>query len=80
MSDLRGSGAIEQDADVIVMLHREDHVKEKKAGEPNEVSRAKLFCVKNRNGGTGDFELYYSPWIHRFEDPWKTLIEKEARQ
>jgi len=71
LADLRGSGSIEQVADVVLMLWREDHAKKKKAGEPNQMSVAHIFCAKNRNGGVGDIDLNYFPWKHKFEDTWQ---------
>ncbi len=63
MSDLRESGAIEQDADVIMLLHREDYFKrtEENAG------LAQLIIAKQRNGPTGDVTLRFFREFMRFE-------------
>ena len=55
LSDLRDSGSIEQDADVVLFIHREDKY-DKDSGKPNI---AKIIIAKHRNGPTGDLELYF---------------------
>jgi replicative DNA helicase len=67
MSDLRESGAIEQDADLIVFLHREDYY----AGEniPSDYGRTtEIIVAKQRNGRTGKIELLFFPSQFRFEN------------
>ena len=54
LSDLRDSGSIEQDADVVMFIHRED--KQNKDAPPNV---AKIMIEKHRNGPTGHIELYF---------------------
>ncbi|KKS98266.1 MAG: Replicative DNA helicase, partial [Candidatus Giovannonibacteria bacterium GW2011_GWA1_43_15] len=56
LSDLRDSGAIEQDADVVIFIHREDLVKEN-SDRPNQ---ADLLIEKHRNGPTGKATLYFN--------------------
>ena len=83
MSDLRESGAIEQDADIILMLHREGYYNmgEEKGNEMVDVSKnndteAEVLVVKNRHGSTGDvklnwikeFTLFTTPELHRDEN------------
>lgn len=55
LSDLRDSGSIEQDADVVMFIHREDKMKED-SGRPNI---AEILIEKHRNGPTGKVELYF---------------------
>ena len=67
MSDLRESGAIEQDADVVILLHREDYYHHSdKDYEPD--SRAELIIAKQRNGPTATVELVFRERIARFEN------------
>ena len=54
LSDLRDSGSIEQDADVVMFIHRED--KHNKDAPPNI---AKIMIEKHRNGPTGHIELFF---------------------
>ena len=63
MSDLRESGSIEQDADVIILLHREDYYDPTK--RPGEVD---LNIAKQRNGPTGKVKLTFRREILRFEN------------
>jgi replicative DNA helicase len=60
LSDLRDSGAIEQDADIVVFLYRDEYYKEPKAGEQ---SVAECIVAKNRHGSTGTVKL---GWIGQF--------------
>ncbi len=55
LSDLRESGAIEQDADVVLMIYREDKYAENSLN-PNI---AKIIVGKHRNGPTGNVDLYF---------------------
>lgn len=57
LSDLRDSGSIEQDADVVMFLHREDRGKEEV--DPNKVNIVEILIEKHRNGPTGSIKLYF---------------------
>ena len=67
MSDLRESGSIEQDADVIMLLHREDYYHR---GEPDhvETNTADIIIAKQRNGPTGIVQLMFNGKYTRFEN------------
>jgi replicative DNA helicase len=56
LSDLRDSGSIEQDADVVMFIHREDKYKE----ESERTNIAEILIEKHRNGETGKVELYFN--------------------
>lgn len=55
LSDLRDSGSIEQDADVVMFIHRDDKINENST-KPNI---AEILIEKHRNGPTGKIELYF---------------------
>lgn len=63
MSDLRESGSIEQDADIILMLYREDYYKDSSDTPPEDirVDEAELIISKNRHGPTGSVPLAWNP-------------------
>ena len=64
LSDLRDSGSIEQDADVVMFIHREDKMnKDKEAERPNI---AEILVEKHRNGPTGHAELFFDGAHVRF--------------
>ena len=69
LSHLRESGAIEQDADVVMFVHREEyyHTKEK-AEELGIVGQGLLIVAKQRNGPTDDIKLQWSSKYTRFRD------------
>jgi replicative DNA helicase len=62
LSDLRESGAIEQDADIVLLLHRPEYY------DPNDrPGEADLIVAKNRNGATGTVKLVFLRHCTRFE-------------
>jgi replicative DNA helicase len=67
LSDLRESGAIEQDADVVGFIYRDEYYN---ATEENE-NKAEIIIAKQRNGPTGTIELAFIKEFTRFEDLWK---------
>ena len=73
LSDLRDSGAIEQDADIVVFLYRDEYYKEPKAGEQ---SVAECIVAKNRHGSTGTVKL---GWIGQFTKFITQDLEHEER-
>ena len=58
LSDLRDSGSIEQDADVVMFIHRED--KAKNTDEAEKTNIAEILIEKHRNGATGKVELFFN--------------------
>ncbi len=64
MSDLRESGSLEQDADMVILLHREDAY-EKESTRPGE---ADLIVAKHRNGATRDLTVAFQGHYSRFVD------------
>lgn len=69
LSDLRESGSIEQDADVVMFIYREDYY------EPDTEKKGitQLLIKKHRNGPIGDVEVYFHPEYRRF-----TTIDKKT--
>lgn len=69
LSHLRESGAIEQDADVVMFIHREEyyHTKEK-ADELGVTGQASLIVAKQRSGPTGDVKLSWNSQFTRFNN------------
>ena len=67
MSDLRESGSIEQDADVIMLLHREDYYRMSEPDfDPDNI--AEVIIAKQRNGPTGTVKLTFLSKTTRFEN------------
>lgn len=71
MSDLRESGSIEQDADIVSFLYRSDYYRSEDADgnevqEPSDVSTVEVIVAKNRNGQTGTAELAFMKRYNRF--------------
>jgi replicative DNA helicase len=65
LSDLRESGALEQDADLVLMLFRPDMYPDAK---PEDAGKAELIIAKQRNGPTGTVHLAFLKQHTRFED------------
>jgi replicative DNA helicase len=75
MSDLRESGSIEQDADVVILLHREDYYHR---GEEDYIqdNNAELIIAKQRNGPTGVVSLVFREKYTRFENA--SFVEEQS--
>ena len=78
MSDIRDSGSIEQDADIVIMLYRADYYSDSgknKEGEEqqvgfevnNPISPVEAYVRKNRNGGTGCVKFIFDKPISTFD-------------
>lgn len=64
LAQLRGSGSIEQDADVVMFLHR-DRIKD---GDSIAAQDAKIILAKQRNGACGDIDIMFLPSYSKFEN------------
>jgi replicative DNA helicase len=67
LSDLRESGSIEQDADMVLMLFREAYYKPNDE-DPKVKNGATIIVAKNRNGPTGEVNLYFHKEYTRFDN------------
>lgn len=67
MSDLRESGSIEQDADVVMLMHREDYYHRAQADYTPD-NKVELIIAKQRNGPTGIVNLIFREKYTRFEN------------
>ena len=67
MSDLRESGAIEQDADIILMMYREEYYKP----DTQEKGVAEVIIGKHRNGPTGMVKLTFLGEYTKFQNAAK---------
>jgi replicative DNA helicase len=65
LSDLRESGSIEQDADVVMFIYREDYYKREDSEQPG---LAQILVQKHRNGPTGSIDLFFHPERTLFRD------------
>ncbi|MGH2414048.1 MAG: DnaB-like helicase C-terminal domain-containing protein, partial [Microcystaceae cyanobacterium] len=68
LSDLRDSGRIEEDADVVLALYRDEYYN----GDSPDRGIAEILVLKNRNGATGTVKLLFEPQFSRF----KNLIKR----
>ncbi len=74
LSDLRDSGSIEQDADLVLFIHREDKYKD--ADEKTNI--AEILVEKHRNGPVGKVELYFDEKMTTFMDLEKSQFSDFA--
>jgi replicative DNA helicase len=72
LSDLRDSGSIEQDADLVMGIYRGDIY------EPNTDVGAKLLILKQRNGPTGEVRLVFNTTFARFDERAEPYQERLA--
>ncbi len=70
LSDLRESGAIEQDADMVIFIHRPEYYHLYKDENGNDLrGKAVIIIAKHRNGAVGDVLLTFKGQYARFENP-----------
>ena len=75
LSDLRESGAIEQDADMVLFIHRPEYYKIYKDDKGNDLrGMAEIIIAKHRNGAVGDVLLRFKAEYARFQNPDDDMI------
>lgn len=81
LSDLRESGAIEQDADIVMFIYRDDYYENyNRDGESDDNAKsmnkgkAEIIISKQRNGPVGSLDLLFQSNITKFKNPMKTDI------
>ena len=77
LSDLRESGAIEQDADIVMFIYRDDYYRDNEEDTENATpkgneGKSEIIIAKHRNGPTGMVELLFQSNITKFKNPIKT--------
>ena len=78
LSDLRESGAIEQDADIVMFIYRDDYYNREEGDDAPKATgkegKSEIIIAKQRNGPVGNFELLFQGNITKFKNPIKTDI------
>ncbi len=77
MADLRESGSIEQDADIVMFLYRDDYYTKEESTKKNVVD---ISIAKNRSGTIGDFQLLFNRNMSTFSNMSQTSAEAYARE
>lgn len=78
LSDLRESGSIEQDADIVMFIYRDEYYRKNEDGEDEEAIKAaakgesEIIIAKHRNGGLATVKLLFQGNITKFKNPIKT--------
>ena len=72
LSDLRESGAIEQDADVVMFVHREGYYER---DNPELKNKAQIIVAKQRNGPIGDVDLLFFDSLTKFKNKMKPVVD-----
>ena len=69
LSDLRESGSIEQDADVVAFIHREAYYNRDEGLSEADKAKSEIILAKQRNGPTGVIYLNFNSRSTRFDSP-----------
>ncbi len=68
LADLRESGSIEQDADIVMFINRKDYYKAKDQLGKNDNAETDIIIAKHRKGGTGKFTVLFEPTMMNFKN------------
>ena len=74
LSDLRESGSIEQDADMVIFIHRYDY--QGLSDNPDDVGRTQIIIAKHRNGAIADVDMRFRADEVRFVDEQESLVNQ----
>ena len=74
LSDLRESGSIEQDADMVLFIHRYDY--QGLSDNPDDIGRTQLIIAKHRNGAIADIDMRFRADEVRFVDEQESLVNQ----
>ncbi len=77
LSDLRESGSIEQDADMVLFIHRPDYIG--LSDNPEDKEKTQIIIAKHRNGETADIDMIFKSEQVRFVEPSESLDAVAAR-
>jgi replicative DNA helicase len=75
LSDLRESGSIEQDADVVAFIHRDSYYNRDEEMSENDRAKSEIIIAKQRNGPTGTVHLNFLSKYTRFDNPVDAVAE-----
>jgi len=78
LSDLRESGSIEQDADMVIFIHRPDYIG--LSDNPEDKEKTQIIIAKHRNGETCDIDMVFKSEQIRFMEVDEALDAQAARQ
>ena len=76
LSDLRESGSIEQDADMVIFIHRFDY--QGLSENPDDIGKTQIIIAKHRNGEIADIDMMFRASEVRFVDMADTLVNQVA--
>ena len=76
LSDLRESGSIEQDADMVIFIHRPDYLG--LSDNPEDKEKTQIIIAKHRNGETKDIDMVFRSEQVRFMEPDDTLVGRAS--
>ena len=74
LSDLRESGSIEQDADMVIFIHRYDY--QGLSDNPDDIGRTQIILAKHRNGAIADIDMRFRADEVRFVDEQESLVNQ----
>ncbi len=74
LSDLRESGSIEQDADVVMFIHRDAYYNRDEEMSESDKAKSEIIIAKQRNGPTGTVQLHFISRFTRFDNPGEETV------